>query len=64
MTVLQTAERFFQRRKAGIVLKNSGNHGKGFSVKRGVLHAQGKYILFSDADLPTLLRGRQAPAAN
>lgn len=47
------AERFLQFRKAGAVLKNSGNHGKGFSVKQGVLHARSKYILFSDADLST-----------
>lgn len=47
------AERFFRSRKAGTVLKNSRNLGKGFSVKLGVLHAKGKYILFSDADLST-----------
>ena len=28
--------------------KNSKNHAKGFNVKRGMLHALGKYILFSD----------------
>ena len=47
------AERFLQSRRGGAVLKNDANHGKGFSVKRGVLHARGKYILFSDADLST-----------
>jgi dolichyl-phosphate beta-glucosyltransferase len=47
------AERFFRSRKGGTVLKNLGNHGKGFSVKRGVLRARGRYILFSDADLST-----------
>jgi dolichyl-phosphate beta-glucosyltransferase len=47
------AELFFQSRTGGKVLKNIENHGKGFSVKRGVLHAQGQYILFSDADLST-----------
>jgi len=47
------AERFFQTRQCGKVLKNDKNQGKGFSVKRGVLHAQGRYIVFSDADLST-----------
>ena len=35
------------------LLKNSRNQGKGFSVKKGVLTAKGKYILFTDADLST-----------
>ncbi|MFT4310190.1 MAG: dolichyl-phosphate beta-glucosyltransferase [Candidatus Woesearchaeota archaeon] len=35
------------------VLHNKKNKGKGYSVKKGILHAQGKYILFSDADLST-----------
>ncbi len=47
------AERFFRSRKAGTVLKNAKNLGKGLSVKLGMLHAKGKYILFSDADLST-----------
>lgn len=33
------------------VLSNGVNHGKGFSVRRGVLEARGKVILFTDADL-------------
>lgn len=32
---------------------NIQNRGKGFSVKTGVLNAQGEYILFSDADFST-----------
>jgi dolichyl-phosphate beta-glucosyltransferase len=35
------------------LLKNARNLGKGASVKRGMLSARGKYILFSDADLST-----------
>ncbi len=35
------------------LLRNEGNKGKGFSVKRGILEARGEYILFSDADLST-----------
>ena len=33
------------------LLDNPGNRGKGFSVRNGVMHATGDYILFSDADL-------------
>ncbi len=33
------------------VLSNGVNRGKGFSVRRGVLEARGKVILFTDADL-------------
>ncbi|MFZ0964088.1 MAG: dolichyl-phosphate beta-glucosyltransferase [Terriglobia bacterium] len=37
---------------AGIrMLRNDGNRGKGFSVRRGVLEARGELILFTDADL-------------
>lgn len=35
------------------VVNNEKNSGKGFSVKRGILQSQGKYILFTDADLST-----------
>jgi len=34
-------------------LRNPKRSGKGFSVRRGVLEAQGKYVFFSDADLST-----------
>lgn len=33
------------------VFKNSKNIGKGYSVRKGVLSAYGKYIVFSDSDL-------------
>ncbi len=33
------------------VLRNERNRGKGFSVRRGVLEAQGTLVLFTDADL-------------
>jgi glycosyltransferase involved in cell wall biosynthesis len=33
------------------VLRNEPNRGKGYSVRRGILAAQGEFILFSDADL-------------
>jgi len=33
------------------LVENPGNRGKGYSVRNGMLHAQGRIILFSDADL-------------
>ncbi len=33
------------------LVENPGNHGKGYSVRNGMLHAKGKIVLFSDADL-------------
>jgi glycosyltransferase involved in cell wall biosynthesis len=33
------------------VFRNDSNHGKGFSVRRGVLEARGTFVLFTDADL-------------
>ena len=36
-----------------LLIENSENCGKGFSVKKGILHASGKVVLFTDADLST-----------
>jgi len=33
------------------LLENPGNCGKGYSVRSGMLHAQGEVLLFTDADL-------------
>jgi glycosyltransferase involved in cell wall biosynthesis len=33
------------------LVQNGQNHGKGYSVRQGVLSASGRYVLFSDADL-------------
>jgi len=33
------------------LIQNPGNRGKGYSVRNGMLHANGEIILFSDADL-------------
>ena len=33
------------------LVDNSGNHGKGFSVRNGVLHSKGELIVFTDADM-------------
>jgi dolichyl-phosphate beta-glucosyltransferase len=44
-------ERFAQTRKDVRVLRNPGNHGKGYSVRHGMLEAKGDWALFTDADL-------------
>ena len=44
-------ERFGQTRKDVRVLRNPGNHGKGYSVRHGMLEAKGEWALFTDADL-------------
>ncbi|MCS6815960.1 MAG: glycosyltransferase family 2 protein [Blastocatellia bacterium] len=35
------------------LLRNERNFGKGYSVRRGFLHARGEIVLFTDADLST-----------
>jgi dolichyl-phosphate beta-glucosyltransferase len=42
---------YAEQNRAVRLLENAGNRGKGFSVRNGVLHANGQVILFSDADL-------------
>ena len=32
-------------------IRNTENHGKGYTVRQGVLAARGEYVLFTDADL-------------
>ena len=51
------------------LLDNPGKRGKGYSVRSGMLHAQGQVLLFSDADLsapieeaPKLLQALEAGA--
>src|ERR1700679_3311181 len=34
-----------------LLVENPGNHGKGYSVRNGMLHARGDICLFTDADL-------------
>lgn len=50
-----TAEivRNYAGKSGGIVrlVENPGNHGKGYSVRNGVLNSNGDIILFTDADL-------------
>src|SRR5581483_4150918 len=33
------------------LVENPGNHGKGYSVRNGMLKANGEIVLFNDADL-------------
>ncbi len=35
------------------ILRNYKNFGKGYAVKRGILHSSGKFVFFTDADLST-----------
>lgn len=37
------------------VLENNSNRGKGYAVRKGILHGEGDYLLFMDADLATPL---------
>jgi dolichyl-phosphate beta-glucosyltransferase len=49
-----TAELVLSRAKADPALRlieNPGNHGKGYSVRNGMLNANGEILLFTDADL-------------
>jgi glycosyltransferase involved in cell wall biosynthesis len=42
----------FQAEHDGVrLIENPGNCGKGYSVRHGVLEAEGEWILFTDADL-------------
>jgi dolichyl-phosphate beta-glucosyltransferase len=44
--------REFARKNPSVcLLQNPGNRGKGYSVRNGMLHANGEILLFSDADL-------------
>src|SRR3989304_1166892 len=36
-----------------IIIENPVNHGKGYSVKKGILASKGEIVLFSDTDLST-----------
>ena len=50
----QTAElvqAYAERNPSVRLLSNPGNRGKGYSVRNGILHANGEFILFTDADL-------------
>lgn len=42
---------YAQRNPCLRLIENPGNHGKGYSVRNGMLNAKGEILLFSDADL-------------
>ena len=42
---------YAQRHPAVRLVENPGNRGKGYSVRNGMLHAGGAFVLFTDADL-------------
>lgn len=42
---------FAQKHPQLRLLQNPGNRGKGYSIRNGMLQAQGEILLFSDADL-------------
>jgi glycosyltransferase involved in cell wall biosynthesis len=44
-------EQFSRAHSEVRLVRNPGNRGKGFSVRRGMGHAAGDWLLFSDADL-------------
>jgi dolichyl-phosphate beta-glucosyltransferase len=47
----ELARQFAERDPMLRVVDNPGNRGKGYSVRNGMLHARGRIVLFSDADL-------------
>ena len=47
----QIVQGYSAQSRAVRLIENPGNRGKGFSVRNGILHANGEVILFSDADL-------------
>jgi dolichyl-phosphate beta-glucosyltransferase len=47
----ELVQAYAQRNPSVRLLSNPGNRGKGYSVRNGILHANGEFILFTDADL-------------
>ena len=52
----QVVHDILKRSEHGKLLQNGVNRGKGYSVRQGVLHSRGEYVLISDADLSTPIR--------
>ncbi len=55
----QIVRQFAQQYPALRLLENPGNRGKGYSVRNGMLHANGSILLFSDADLSSPIEEAQ-----
>ena len=51
---------FASRHKLVTLLQNPGNRGKGYSVRHGMLKAEGDWVLFSDADLSSPIEGLES----
>jgi glycosyltransferase involved in cell wall biosynthesis len=47
----RVVEEFAQDNKCLRLVRNPGNHGKGYAVRHGMLEAEGEWILYTDADL-------------
>ncbi|MBZ5627707.1 MAG: glycosyltransferase family 2 protein [Acidobacteriia bacterium] len=47
----EIVRRFAQKDPRVLLVQNPGNRGKGYSVRNGMLKAEGDVLLFSDADL-------------
>ena len=47
----RVVEEFGQDNKCLRLVRNPGNHGKGYAVRHGMLEAEGEWILYTDADL-------------
>lgn len=47
----EIARQFAERDLRLQIVNNPGNRGKGYSVRNGMLHARGRIVIFSDADL-------------
>lgn len=47
----EVVRRFMQLNPDLRLVENPGNRGKGYSVRNGMLHAQGDVVMFTDADL-------------
>lgn len=50
-STVDIVRQYTEKNPAVRLLLNPGNRGKGYSVRNGMLHAQGQILLFSDADL-------------
>ncbi|MDR4508800.1 MAG: glycosyltransferase family 2 protein [Candidatus Brocadiaceae bacterium] len=50
---LQVIHDYMRLKEHIVVFPNRRNMGKGYSVRRGMLSAEGRYIFFTDADLST-----------
>ena len=48
---VEVAQRFAAGHPALRIIRNPGNRGKGYSVRNGMLQANGRVLLFTDADL-------------